>query len=170
MNKDHNISSRRRHTANINSEDTVFSIIRKNVFTYFNLVFAIITVLLLIAKSYRSLTFLPIIIANMGIGIFQQLRSKKVLDKLNVLAQASYTVEREGKEMTVPMDELEIGDVIFLEGGQQIPADGTLCEGTLNVNEALLTGEEDEIEKIDGSTLMSGSFVVSGKARQNLRL
>ncbi|MBR2751484.1 MAG: HAD-IC family P-type ATPase [Clostridiales bacterium] len=168
MNKDHNISSRRRHTANINSEDTVFSIIRKNVFTYFNLVFAIITVLLLIAKSYRSLTFLPIIIANMGIGIFQQLRSKKVLDKLNVLAQASYTVEREGKEMTVPMDELEIGDVIFLEGGQQIPADGTLCEGTLNVNEALLTGEEDEIEKIDGSTLMSGSFVVSGKGKAKL--
>lgn len=158
----------KKHKTNINSQDTVFSIIRKNVFTYFNLVFAIITVLLLIAKSYRSLTFLPIIFANMGIGIFQQLRSKKVLDNLNVLAQASYTVERDGVEMTVPMDELEIGDVIFLEGGLQIPADGDLCEGTLNVNESLLTGEEDEIEKVDGSRLMSGSFVVSGKGKAKL--
>ena len=149
-------------------EDTVFSIVRKNVFTYFNLVFAVIAVLLVIAKSYRSLTFLPIIIANTGIGIFQQLRSKKVLDQLSVLAQASYEVERNGETMTVPMDELEVDDVIHLEGGQQIPADGVLCDGTLNVNESLLTGEADEIEKIDGATLMSGSFVVSGKGSAKL--
>ncbi|MBR3057063.1 MAG: HAD-IC family P-type ATPase [Clostridiales bacterium] len=150
------------------SQDTVLSIVCKNVFTYFNLVFAIIAVLLVIAKSYRSLTFLPIIIANCGIGIFQQLRSKKVLDNLNVLAQASYLVDRDGQTVTVPMDELETGDLIHLEGGQQIPADGELVEGTVNVNESLLTGEADEIEKITGSTLMSGSFVVSGKCTARL--
>ncbi len=161
-------NERIKHKATTVSQDTVWSIIRKNVFTYFNLVFAIIAVLLVFARSYRSLTFVPVIIANTGIGIFQQLRSKRVLDKLNVLAQASYTVERNGVEMTVPMDELETDDVIFLEGGQQIPADGTLCEGTLNVNESLLTGEEDEIEKLDGSQLMSGSFVVSGKGKARL--
>lgn len=161
-------NERIKHKATTVSQDTVWSIIRKNVFTYFNLVFAIIAVLLVFAKSYRSLTFVPVIIANTGIGIFQQLRSKKVLDKLNVLAQASYTVERSGVELTVPMDELQIDDIISLEGGQQIPADGILCDGTLNVNESLLTGEEDEIEKLDGSQLMSGSFVVSGKGKARL--
>lgn len=148
--------------------DTVGAIIFHNVFTYFNLVFAVIAVLLIIARSYRDLAFLPIIIANTGIGIFQQLRSKKVLDQLSVLAQATYTVERNGEKVTIPMDELEKGDILFLEGGQQIPADGELSEGTLNVNESLLTGEADEIEKTEGSTLMSGSFVVSGKGKAKL--
>ena len=150
------------------SEDTVLSIVCKNVFTYFNLVFAVIAILLIIARSYRSLTFLPIIIANTGIGIFQQLRSKKVLDNLNVLAQASYEVERNGEKVTVPMDQLQTGDIIFLEGGQQIPADTEMISGTLNVNESLLTGEADEIEKTEGAQLMSGSFVVSGKATARL--
>ncbi|MBR5976164.1 MAG: HAD-IC family P-type ATPase [Clostridiales bacterium] len=150
------------------SKDTVLSIVCKNVFTYFNLVFAVIAVLLVIARSYRSLTFLPIIIANTGIGIFQQLRSKKVLDQLSVLAQASYEVERNGETMTVPMDDLQVDDIIHLDGGQQIPADGTLCEGLLNVNESLLTGEADEIEKIEDATLMSGSFVVSGHGKARL--
>ena len=150
------------------SEDTVLSIVCKNVFTYFNLVFAIIAVLLIIARSYRSLTFLPIIIANTGIGIFQQLRSKKVLDNLNVLAQASYEVDRDGETVTVPMDQLTEGDIIHLSGGQQIPADGEIVDGTLNVNESLLTGEADEIEKTAGANLMSGSFVVSGKATARL--
>lgn len=148
--------------------DTVGAIIFHNVFTYFNLVFAVIAVLLVIARSYRDLAFLPIIIANTGIGIFQQLRSKKVLDQLSVLAQATYSVERNGEVVTVPMDELVKGDILFLEGGQQIPADGELCEGTLNVNESLLTGEADEIEKTEGGTLMSGSFVVSGKGKARL--
>ncbi len=150
------------------SEDTVLSIVCKNVFTYFNLVFAVIAILLIIARSYRSLTFLPIIIANTGIGIFQQLRSKKVLDNLNVLAQASYDVERDGETVTVPMDQLQVGDIIHLEGGQQIPADAEMVSGTLNVNESLLTGEADEIEKTEGAQLMSGSFVVSGKATARL--
>lgn len=150
------------------SSDTVLSIVCKNVFTYFNLVFAIIAVLLIIARSYRSLTFLPIIIANTGIGIFQQLRSKKVLDNLNIMAQASYQVDRNGEVVTVPMDDLEVDDLVYLEGGQQVPADGVVAEGLINVNESLLTGEADEIEKIENSELMSGSFVVSGKAKARL--
>ena len=160
--------SEKKNKPTTSSEDTVLSIVCKNVFTYFNLVFAVIAILLIIARSYRSLTFLPIIIANTGIGIFQQLRSKKVLDNLNVLAQASYEVDRNGETVTVPMDQLQEGDIIHLAGGQQIPADGVLVDGTLNVNESLLTGEADEIEKVTDSQLMSGSFVVSGKATARL--
>lgn len=149
-------------------EETSWSIVRKNVFTYFNLVFLIIAILLITARSYRSLSFLPIIFFNIAIGIFQQLRSKKVLDNLNVLAMSSYEVDRAGKHMTVPMDELEEGDILYLAGGQQIPADGVLVSGTVNVNESLLTGEADEIEKVEGSGLMSGSFVVNGKCQAKL--
>ena len=97
-------------------EETSWSIVRKNVFTYFNLVFLIIAILLITARSYRSLSFLPIIFFNIAIGIFQQLRSKKVLDNLNVLAMSSYEVDRAGKHMTVPMDELEEGDILYLAG------------------------------------------------------
>lgn len=150
------------------SQHSIWSIVRENVFTYFNLVFLIISILLVSARAYRSLSFLPIIIANIGIGIFQQVRAKKVLDQLNVLAQANYEVERNGEIVTLPMDELLVGDIIHLSGGQQIPADGVVCDGIAQVNESLLTGEADEIEKVKDAILMSGSFVVSGKCTARL--
>lgn len=149
-------------------QNSVLAIVCRNVFTYFNLVFAVISVLLISARSYRSLSFLPIIILNIVIGIFQQIRAKQVLDQLNVLSQASYEVERDGELITLPMDELLVGDIIHLHGGQQIPSDAVVCEGLAQVNESLLTGEADEIEKVSESVLMSGSFVVSGSCTARL--
>lgn len=147
---------------------TTSSIIRQNIFTYFNLIFAIISLLLIIAGSFKSLTFLPVIIINIIIGIAQQLRSKKVLDQLNVISKSSYQVIRDGKYQSVPIDELVLDDIILLDEGRQIPADATLVDGKVSVNESLLTGEEDEIEKVIGSDLKSGSSIISGKCLAKL--
>lgn len=139
-------------------------IIIENTFTYFNLIFLILAILLCVVESYKNLTFLPVILANTGIAIFQEIRSKKILDELNVLNAAQVTVQRAGKEIAIPIDELVLDDIVILETGNQIPADAIVIKGQLHVNEALLTGEADEIEKEPGDPLMSGSFVVSGKA------
>lgn len=143
---------------------SVGQIIKSNVFTYFNLIFAIISVLLIAVGSIESLTFLPVILANMVLGIIQQLYAKRTLDKLSLLDVTEYTVIRNGKEVKVPSDRLVQDDIILLESGQQIPADGILVKGELSANESLLTGEQDEITKKRGDELRSGSFVVSGKA------
>ncbi|EMF0121038.1 HAD-IC family P-type ATPase, partial [Enterococcus hirae] len=115
-------------------------------------------------SSYKNLTFLPVILANTGIAIYQEIRSKKILDNLSVLNAAKVTVVRNGAANKIDMEELVLDDVILLETGQQIPADGYVLDGKLQVNEALLTGEADEIVKEVDDYLMSGSFVVSGKA------
>ncbi len=141
---------------------SVPSIIASHVFTYFNGIFFLLAVLLIVTGSFRSLTFLPVVIANTLIGIIQQLRSKKVLDKLALLDVSEYLCLRDGSERRIPSDSLVLGDVIRLEIGQQIPADAVVLEGEAGVNESLLTGEEDEVEKKPGSELRSGSFLVSG--------
>ena len=144
------------------SSQSAGSIICKNVFTYFNGIFFFLAVLVILVGAYRNLTFLPVVIANMIIGIVQQLRAKKVLDALSLLDVTEYTVFRDGQQVTLAMERLVEGDRILLTAGQQIPADAEVVEGKISANEALLTGEADEIEKEAGSELMSGSFVVSG--------
>ena len=142
---------------------SVKSIVISNVFTYFNGIFLLLAILLVVARSYKSLTFLPIIVANTALGIVQQLYAKKVLDKLALLDVSEYTVIRDGKDVKVPSGKLVLGDVIRLESGQQIPADAVVVSGYAGVNESLLTGEADEIQKSEGSELKSGSFVASGR-------
>lgn len=144
------------------SSKTAGEIVRSNIFTYFNGIFAILAFLLIITGSFRSLTFLPVVIANTLIGIFQQLRAKKVLDELALLDVGEYTVIRDGQEYRIASDKLVLGDVIKLESGCQIPADGYVISGKAGVNESLLTGEPDEIEKTKGSELRSGSFLTAG--------
>lgn len=139
-------------------------IVLQNIFTYFNLIFIVLAVLLCLVSSYKNLTFLPVILANTEIAIYQEIRSKKILDNLSVLNAAKVTVVRNGVANKIDMEELVLDDVILLETGQQIPADGYVLDGKLQVNEALLTGEADEIVKEVDDYLMSGSFVVSGKA------
>lgn len=148
--------------------DGVMAIITKNIFTYFNAIFLVISILLIVAGSYRNLTFLPVVIANTLIGIYQQLKAKRILDKLSLISEAKYKILRNGKEEEILRDDLLRDDVIFLASGQQIPADAEVIEGKISVNEALLTGESDEIVKNHGSNLMSGSFVVSGNCRARL--
>ncbi len=143
-------------------------IICSNIFTYFNLIFFIIAVLLIMVGSFRDLTFLPVIIANTAIGIFQELRSKKVLDELTILNAPKNTVLRDGREEIVPAEELVLDDILILKAGSQIPADATVVSGEVLVNEALITGEADQIQKKQGDTLLSGSFVASGECRARI--
>ena len=150
------------------STKTVAQIIRSNVVTYYNLIFLIITILLIVVGSFRDLTFLPIIIANMLIGIVQELRSKKILDDLTILNAPKITVRRNGSDQEVLADELVQDDVIMLSAGGQIPADALVLSGNITVNEALITGEADEIVKKEGDSLFSGSFVISGECTAKL--
>ncbi len=155
------------HT-DITTEKTVGQIIKSNVFTYFNLIFLILAVLLCIVGSYRNLTFLPIIIGNTVIGIYQELRAKKTLDKMNMLNAPHSVVVRAGKQSRIDSETLVKDDVVILSAGNQICADATVIGGSISVNESLLTGEADEIKKEKGDKLMSGSFVVSGQCYARL--
>ncbi len=141
---------------------TTREIIRSNVFTYFNFIFAVLATLLILVGSFKNLTFLPVIIGNTLIGIIQEMRSKKVLDNLNMLNAPRTTVIRNGSRDTIDSEQLVQDDLIVLEAGNQIPADAVIVSGLVSVNESLLTGEADEIAKTEGDNLMSGSFVVSG--------
>ena len=146
------------------SSENLTEIVRSNVCTYFNLVFAVIAVLLAIVGAWSDMLFLPIIVANTCIGIIQEVHSKKVLDKLSILNAPHAVVIRDGKRQEIPADQLVLDDIVEFSAGSQIPADAKVVSGELQVNESLITGESDEIEKREGDSLLSGSFVVSGKA------
>ncbi len=159
------------HADNYKVESSTMSvsdIVKSNVFTYFNLVFAIIAVLLSIVGAWRDMLFLPIIVANTCIGIIQEIHSKKVLDKLSILNAPQSVVIRDGKKAKISADKLVLDDVVEFTAGSQIPADAKVIDGELQVNESLITGESDEITKRAGDQLLSGSFVVSGKAYARL--
>ena len=147
---------------------SVGSIIRKNLLTYFNLVFAVLTVLLIAAGSFKSLTFLPVVLANLLIGVVQEIRAKKVLDELSVLNAPKALVIRDGKKREIPAEELVLDDIVVFRAGDQICADALVLQGSVSVNEALLTGESDELRKKPGDALLSGSFVVSGECYARL--
>ncbi len=149
---------------NFETSESISTIIKKNIFTYFNVIFMILAILVTFAGAFRNLTFLIVVTINVLIGIFQQIRSKMVLDKLSLLDKCKYSTIRDNKEIIVYSDELVEGDYVKLSSGNQVPADGVLVDGKIFVNESLLTGEQDEREKMVNSNLLSGSFVVSGSA------
>lgn len=152
----------------ISTDKTTKEIVISNVFTYFNLIFLVITILLIMVGSFRNLTFLPIIIGNTVIEIVQEIRAKKTLEKMSLLNAPHADVIRNGSVKQISTDELVKDDVILLTAGKQICADAVVISGNIQVNESLLTGEADEVEKTEGSTLMSGSFVVSGECYARL--
>ena len=154
--------------ADISTDKTTKEIVISNVFTYFNLIFLVITILLIMVGSLRNLTFLPIIIGNTVIGIVQEIRAKKTLEKMSLLNAPHADVIRNGSVKQISTEELVKDDVILLTAGKQICADAVVISGNIQVNESLLTGEADEVEKTVGSTLMSGSFVVSGECYARL--
>ena len=147
---------------------TTGEIIHENIFTYFNLIFAVLAVMLCLVGSFRDLTFLPVIIANTLIGIVQEIRAKQVLDKLTMLNAPHATVVRDGKKSVVDAEELVLDDIVIFSAGNQVCADAEVCAGEVQVNESLLTGEADEITKRRGAKLMSGSFIVSGQCHARL--
>lgn len=154
--------------ADISTDKTTKEIVISNVFTYFNLIFLVITILLIMVGSFRNLTFLPIIIGNTVIGIVQEIRAKKTLEKMSLLNAPHADVIRNGSVKQISTEKLVKDDVILLTAGKQICADAVVISGNIQVNESLLTGEADEVEKTEGSTLMSGSFVVSGECYARL--
>ena len=154
--------------ADISTDKKTKEIVISNVFTYFNLIFLVITILLIMVGSFRNLTFLPIIIGNTVIGIVQEIRAKKTLEKMSLLNAPHADVIRNGSVKQISTEELVKDDVILLTAGKQICADAVVISGNIQVNESLLTGEADEVEKTEGSTLMSGSFVVSGECYARL--
>lgn len=147
---------------------TTKDIIRENTFTYFNLIFFVLSILLIIVGSFRNLTFLPVIIGNTLIGIYQEIRAKNVLDKMSMLNAPHAKVVRDGEVRQVASEELVLDDIVIFSAGNQICADAVVSAGEVKVNESLLTGESDEITKKKGDKLMSGSFVVSGKCHARL--
>ena len=147
---------------------TTKEIIHENVFTYFNLIFVILAILLIMVGSFRDLTFLPVIIANTLIGIVQEVRAKQVLDKLTMLNAPHAAVVRDGKKSVIDAEELVIDDIVIFKAGNQVCADAVVSAGEVQVNESLLTGESDEITKRRGDKLMSGSFIVSGQCHARL--
>ena len=147
---------------------TTKEIVHENVFTYFNLIFVVLAVLLCLVGSFRDLTFLPVIIANTLIGIIQEIRAKQVLDKLTMLNAPRASVVRDGKRTVINAEDLVVDDIVIFKAGDQVCADAEVSAGEVQVNESLLTGEADEITKRKGDKLMSGSFIVSGQCPARL--
>ena len=147
---------------------TTKEIVHENVFTYFNLIFVVLAVLLCLVGSFRDLTFLPVIIANTLIGIIQEIKAKQVLDKLTMLNAPRASVVRDGKRTVINAEDLVVDDIVIFKAGDQVCADAEVSAGEVQVNESLLTGEADEITKRKGDKLMSGSFIVSGQCHARL--
>ena len=143
---------------------TYKQIVRENTLTFFNFLNLVLLVLVLLVGSYKNAFFVCIIIINTLIGIAQEIRAKKTIDKLAILTARKSVVIREGQKWTVPTKELVLDDVVCLKTGDQVPADARILEGSLEVNESLLTGESDNLPKNEGDELFSGSFVTSGEA------
>jgi len=147
---------------------TVKQIVYDNVFTYFNMLFCLLAVFVILVRQWLNLTFMGVIICNTVIGIVQEMRSKKTLEKLNILASPKGVAVRDGQKRTMETSELVRDDIVIFASGNQIYADAVVAEGECHVNEALVTGESDEILKKPGDRLLSGSFVINGVCRARL--
>ena len=140
-------------------------IIRDNACTLFNLINAVLAMAVLLVGSYKNLLFLGVVFCNLIIGTVQEIRAKRTVDKLSLLSAAGAQVIRGGKKQTVPLDEVVLDDILELSSGGQIAADCVIRSGECEVNESLVTGEADPIHKTVGDTLLSGSYLVSGRCR-----
>ena len=143
---------------------TYKQIILENTLTFFNFLNLVLLVMVLFVRSYKNSMFMGIILINTVIGIVQEIRAKKTIDKLAILTESKTVVLRDGKKWSISTEKLVLDDLIFLKTGDQVPADVKVLEGTVEVNESLLTGESDNLSKNQGDELFSGSFVTSGEA------
>jgi len=146
----------------IKTSKSVGRIIVGNLITFFNILTFVIAGFLISVKAFTDLTFLLIVLINIGIGTFQEIRAKKTIDRLSLISAPTAVVKRNGIKHEIPVTEVVLDDLLLLETGKQICADAIVLEGSIEVNESLLTGESDAIVKNPGDILYSGSFVVSG--------
>lgn len=141
---------------------SILGIILTNLFTFFNVIYIVISVILCVYGLASQCTFLPVVIANTAIAIVQEIKSKLTLDKLNLITEPKIKVMRDGEAQEIAVSDLVLDDVAYLSSGEQISADSTVLEGFVEVNESILTGESDAVTKRAGDTLYAGSFIVSG--------
>ena len=150
------------------AEKTMAQVLKGHIFTYFNLVFVILGLCTLFWGSIGNIFFLNVVVINTIIGIVQELRSRRALAKLSFITAPNATVIRDGNQLTIPTDKAVLDDIAIFSADQQIYADAIVLYGECNVNEAMVTGESDEIVKKPGDTLLSGSFIVSGECAARL--
>ena len=139
-----------------------FFIVFSNVFTFFNFIFVGLAIWLISVGAYSDLVFMSVVLLNISIGIFQEVRAKQTVDKLSIMNAPTAHVIRDSIAEQIPSKEVVLDDIIILQAGNQVPADSIIKSGTIEVNESLLTGESDLIKKSLGDTLLAGSFIVSG--------
>lgn len=137
-------------------------IIADNLLTYFNLVYLIVTIVLISLGSIANLTFLFIVIPNVLIAIVQEIRAKRTVEKISVTTEPRATVVRDGKLMEIDVSDIVVGDVMKIEMGKQVLSDSVVISGFAEANESMLTGESDAIKKQAGDRVLAGSFLVSG--------
>ncbi len=158
-----------KNTAPASNTKSKGQIIRENSLTFFNLIFLVLGVALIFSGSpVKNMAFLLLAVLNSGIGIFQEIRAKRAVDKLTLVAAGSLKVIRSGQPLFLSTDRLVRDDIVEFGPGDQICADAVVREGQIQVNESLLTGEADAIVKNPGDSLKSGSFVISGRCRAQL--
>ena len=150
------------HNSN-NLSKSYKEIIKQHVFTLFNGINVVLAIFVFFTGSYRNMLFMITVILNMSIGLFQEIRSKRMLDKLSLLNQPKIHVIWDDTEIELNIQEIEVDDVLVLYAGDEIGVDGHIISGSIECDESMLTGESDAVYKKEKDTLLSGSFVVSGK-------
>ena len=137
----------------------------KNLCTFYNILLCIIAVLLIYGEMYFSLFFIVVYLANLIIGLYQDIKARKLLNKLQLITQAKVSVLRNGKISEIYVDEIVLDDIVILKASNQVPADGVLLDSTLGVNNSILTGESQTVYLNKGDTILSGSYITSGSAK-----
>ena len=141
---------------------TIGQILAEHTFTLFNAVNLIMAILVATTGAWRNMLFMVVVVLNIVIGVFQEIRAKRSVDKLALLAARPVRVRRDGEVAEIPIEQVVLDDVVLLAHGDQVPADATCIFGSATVDESLLTGESDAILKTSGDELLSGSYVISG--------
>ena len=144
---------------------STWKIIRKNTFTLFNLVNLILAIMVASVGSFKNMLFIGVAIANTLISVINELRAKRIVDKMRLIAEQKPTIIKDGKTYQVAQDKVQPGDITILSLGDQVLYDSVVQDGQIEVNESFITGEQENIEKHPGDQLTSGSFVVSGTAK-----
>ena len=150
-------------------QNSVWKIIAKNTFTLFNLVNLILACMVAFVGSYKNMLFIFIAIANTSISIVHEIRAKRIVDKMRLIAEQKPTVIRNGKSFQIKPEDVEKGDLVVLSLGDQVIFDSQIIAGTAEVNESFITGEQDNIIKNQGDELISGSFIVSGTVKARVK-
>ena len=144
---------------------SISAIITGNLVTLFNVVNCIMAFCIIMVHSYKNMMFMGVVFWNTFIGIFQEIRSKKIIDKMSIMSQSGAFVVRDGTEVKIKRSDIVIDDLLVVRTGNHVCSDCVIEDGTCLVDESMLTGESDAVVKKEGDQLFAGSFVVNGVVR-----